>query len=279
MDDLQTKIDMMSREIDALQVTVMAARKPWYKSPSVVISTLALLFSFGTTAVSFHRAVQDDVRSARTELRGILQRLTSLPRDNFELIRKYKDDVEGQSLGGYLNQEHSLLARQASEIVDRFPDKITSSEYFSVAVALMASADVEKVPIYLERALAQTSDPNVKVAILRNFGFYLLNTGQASEGRRRYEQALSIWRQYPNVTSYFKESTDALTEMYWAQTEFGVNNLEAAREHIRKAFQRVNSLPPGPMTSQLQGQVIHTQKIVEQGAPTDPLAAPRPPGG
>jgi tetratricopeptide (TPR) repeat protein len=279
MDEIQTKLDAMKQEIDALQIMVMSGKSPWYKSPSIVISAMALLFSFGTTAVSYHRSAQDDVRSARAELRGILQRLTSLPRDNFELIKKYQGDVEGQSLSGLLTQENSLLARQASEIVDRFPDEITSGEYFSVAMALMAAADVTRVPIYLERALAQTADPNVKVSVLRNYGFYLLSTGQASEGRQRYEQALSIWSDYPNVSQYFKGSTDALTEIYWSQAELGANNIESAREHIRKALQRVNALPPGPMTMQLQGQAQHTQRAIEQGAPADPLAAPRPPGG
>lgn len=120
MDDIQAKIELMKREIDALQVTVMAGKAPWYKSPSIMISVLALLFSFGTTAVSFHRAAQEDIRSGRAELRGILQRLTALPRDNFELTRKYKDDEEGKALTGLLNQENSLLARQASEVSMRY---------------------------------------------------------------------------------------------------------------------------------------------------------------
>lgn len=279
MDDLETKLDIMKREIDALQIVVMAGKAPWYKSPSMIISFIALLFSFGTTAVSYHRAAQDDVRSARAELRELLQRLTALPRDNFDLMKKYQGDVEGQALTGFLNQENSLLARQASEIVDRFPHDISASEYLSVAVALMAASDVGKVPVYLDRAISQTSDPNVKVTALRNYGYHLLNVGKATEGRGRYEQALSIWVNYPAVNNYFKTSTDVLTEMYWAQAEFSVNNVEAAKEHVRKSLQRVGSLPPGPMTTQLQQQIFFTQKMVEQGAPADPLAAPRPPGG
>jgi len=193
-------------------------------------------------------------------------------------MRKYKDDAEGQALAGLLGQENSMLARHASEIVDRFPNAISSSEYLSVAHALMTASDLEKVPVYLDRALSQISDPNVNVTALRSYGLHLINTGKVSEGRSKYEQALTIWNEYPNVTNYFKGYTDTLTEMYWAQTEFGVNNLEASKEHLRKAFQRLNSMPPGPTTSQLRGQVLYTQKIVEQGAPVDPLTVPRPHG-
>jgi tetratricopeptide (TPR) repeat protein len=280
MDELQNKIGLMKQEIDALQIKIMAEHTPWYKSASVLISAVALLFSFGTTAVSYYRSGQDDIRAARVELRGILQRLTALPKDNFELFKKYQGDVTGQALiGSLINQENSLLARQASDIVDRFPGYISSSEYLSVSVALMNAADVEKVPRYLERALELTSDPNTKVAILRNYGTLLLNTGQGLEGRRRYEQALSIWGLYPKVTTYFKDSTNAWTEMYWAQAEFGVNNLEAAKEHLRKASQQAAKLPPGPVTSQTQEQITSTGKFIEQSAPADQTTATRLPGG
>lgn len=264
-DEIPNELEVMKKEIDALQIEVMKGKGAWYKSAPVFISVCALVFSFGTTIVSFHKAAREDVRSARAELRGILQRLTSLPRDNFELIRKYKNDPEGLGLSGLVNQENSLLVTQASEIVDRFPDEISASEYFSVAVALINAADVGKVPRYLEHALGKTSNPNIKVAILRNYGTFLIVTGDITEGRRKFEQALSMWRDYPSVTQYFKESTDAQTEMYWSQVEMDANNANSAQEHIQKSLQHLNALPPGPMTMQLQSQILHTQSIIEQG--------------
>lgn len=89
MENVQTSIDRMKQEIDALQVTVMAGKSPWYKSPSIMISALALLFSFGTTAVSFHRAAQDEIRSGRAELRGILQRKQGTATETGDSILNY----------------------------------------------------------------------------------------------------------------------------------------------------------------------------------------------
>ena len=271
-DETGSQLEMMRREIDALQVEVMKGKEPWYKSPPVFISALALLFSFGTTIVSFQKAAREDVRSARAELRGIIQRLTVLPRENFELIKKYQDDPEGQGLlSGLLTEENSLLARQASEIVDRFPDEISASEYYSVAQALMIASDVERQVRYLERALAKASDPNIKVTILRIYGLHLMMTGQTTEGRRKYEQALSIWRDYPDVTDYFQEWTDVFTEMYWSQAEMAANNIEAARGHIRKALQDWNALSFGPTTALLHSQILHTQGMIEKTAAGDAL--------
>lgn len=279
-DDIQDRLDMMKREIDALQAASISNNKPWYKTASIIISVLALLFSFSTTAISYYKAGREDIRSARTELRGMLQRLTALPKDNFELIRKYKDDPEGQSLSSTLNYENSLLARQASEIIDRYPDEISASEYLSVTAALINAADVSKVPRYLEACLSLTSDPNVRVAALRMFGAYLVNIGKVSEGRHKYEEALSIWHghDYENLPEYFKNSTDTLTEMYWAQVELGINNVEAAKEHIRKSMERTKAMPAGPLTNQLQGQVLYAQKIIERGITSVPPNNPQPLG-
>ncbi len=259
-----SKLQLMKREIDALQIEVMKGQLPWYKSPSIIISIVALLFSFGTTFVSYYKAGREEVQLARTELRGILQRLSALPKDNFELVRKYKDDPEGLALSGFLNQENSLLARQASEIIDRFPNEISAVEYFSVGLALSTASDLAKVPLYFDRALAKTLDPNVKVAILRNYGLYLMVTGQVTEGRHKFEEALSIWGDYPNVTDFFEKSTNSLTEMYWSQSEANINNFEAARVHIRKALQIAANLPPGPQTDQINSQILYIKNFNEQ---------------
>lgn len=274
MSDIEAKVDTMKQEIDTLQIAFMRTNQPWYRAPSTIISVVSLLFSFGTTAVSYYKSSQDDVRAARTELRNILQRLTTIPKENFELVKKYQGDVDGQALSGLFSQENSLLVRQASEIVDRFPNDVSAGEYFSVAMALLAAADVAKIPVYLDRALSQTADPNVKVSVLRNYGLFLISTGKTSEGRKKYEEALSIWVSYPSVFKYFKDSTDALTEIYWAQAEFGAANIEAAKEHIRKAQDRVGMLTPGPTTTQLQAQAQSTRSAIERGDTLNPVPMP-----
>ena len=261
-DKTDNELEIMKREIDTLQIEIMKINRPWYKSPSVLIAILALIFSFGATTVSFQREAREDIRLARAELRGILQRIMALPKDNFEITKKYKNDPEGQSLSGFIGQENSLLARQASEIVDRFPDEVSAGEYLSVAFALVMAADMEKIPRYLDRALTKTSDPGTKSRILWMYGAHLIQTGKTSDGRRRYEQALNIWRDYPNVADYFKKWTDGFTEMYWAQAEIGVHNIEEAKTHIRKALQHASVLPDSPATSQLRDQILHTQKSI-----------------
>src|SRR5262249_29566262 len=56
---------------------------------STLIALAAFLFSFGTTIVSYRRANRQDVHNLKTELRGLLQRLAALPKENLEVMQKY----------------------------------------------------------------------------------------------------------------------------------------------------------------------------------------------
>lgn len=278
-EDDKLELSIMKQEIDALQIELMKRTSPWYKSPSLIISLLALLFSFGTTIVSFHRAYQEDIRQARTELRGILQRLTALPKENFELYRKYKDDPEGQSLTGSFTEESVLLTRQATDIVERFPDYLSANEYYSVAYALAKAGATEMLSIYLDRALGQGADPYTRPAILRLYGTYLLNIGRVADGRKMFEQALQMWRDYPDANEQFKRTTDAYTEMTWASAEASINNIEDAKSHVRKAFDllKVSAIPSPPDQSMLV-QLESLRKQLEQrnSQESGPQSSPHP---
>ena len=116
-----------------MQVAVTGQRTPWYKNVSTIISFAALAFSFGTTYVSYRRAETQDIQSMRQELRGILQRLAALPKENLDISKRYKEDPAAISLAsGFINQENTLLSRQAAEIARKLPkDKVSATEYYA----------------------------------------------------------------------------------------------------------------------------------------------------
>src|SRR2546426_3294976 len=91
-EELEQKVDLMKREIDALQIAITGQTNPWYKNISTILSVVALLFSFGTTYVSYHRTSVQDIQSRRQELRGLLQRLAALPKENVDIQKKYAND-------------------------------------------------------------------------------------------------------------------------------------------------------------------------------------------
>ena len=90
--------------------------------------------------MSSYRATQQDIHDSRTELRVFLQRLSVLPKENVELMKKY-DPLTFSQLTGYITGETVLLANQAVEVMNRIPKHVSAVEYITVATALMANGN------------------------------------------------------------------------------------------------------------------------------------------
>lgn len=266
---------LLKREVDTLQTLIAEESKPWYRTPSTIISVIALIFSFGTTAFSYYQIRQNEVREKRIELRSLIQRITQLPRENFEFLNNYQDR-EANELISLFAQEHNLLALQAAEIADDIPNELAAVEYFSVATALMDSSALERVPTLLEIGISKVNNPADHTALLRVHGDFLINTGQVSEGRKKFEKALIVWQKYPKVTQFYRNQTNGYTEMFWARSEFSAGNVEAANEHIRKASEIGESLPKGPVANQFNEEVGYWKKQIEEGNSRLPLTLPSP---
>jgi hypothetical protein len=195
-EDLEEKLTTMKREIDALQIAVTSQKKkPWYKDISTILSVVALIFSFSTTYVSYRRTEAQDIQSTRQELRGLLQRLAALPKENVENSLKYPHDP-GQVgyLGSMIVQEDAILARQAAELARKLPAKtITAPEYYGIATALGYSYEIEPEREFLKLCEENAKDFATELAALRAFAVLEFNTGNPAQGRVKYQQAVAIF--------------------------------------------------------------------------------------
>ncbi len=126
---------------------------------ATLISVIALGFSFGTTAVSLRRTYMQDIQSARQELRGLLERLISIPRENLETMKKYVGDRNTLfSFDQMYNQENTLLSRQAAEIARRLPQRLVSAtEHLAIAFALQRAYNLDGAREFL--VLAEGARP------------------------------------------------------------------------------------------------------------------------
>jgi hypothetical protein len=124
----------MKREIDALQIQAMKSDRPWYKQVPVIapllVSLLALLFSFATTYVAEHRVAREERHDARVELRGLIQRLVGLSKENVKLHREYADDSQAlAALSSATNTENIVFGQQAADLISELGDDVGASEY------------------------------------------------------------------------------------------------------------------------------------------------------
>lgn len=264
-DALREKLEEMKREIAALQAANQERLNPWYTNISVLVSVVALLFSFGTTFVSYHHTAVQDVGSSRQELRGLLQRLAALPRDSVENTKKYAGDGAALALvSGFLNQENTVLARSAVEIAKKLPkDAISPMDYYAIGVALQYAYDLRGAEEFYNYALDSNPDFNTEIAILRGIANLQFIQGHPAAGRVEYQKALDIFSKYPEFDSYTKAYTNILTELNWGYSEAGGNAFADAVQHVDSADRIVADLPHSPGGESLRLQIAQERAVIE----------------
>ncbi|MCC9077938.1 hypothetical protein FKZ61_017720 [Litorilinea aerophila] len=264
---LEAHVARNDAEIDTLQIQAARAARPWYRDASILIALMALLFSFGTTGVSYYMTAQQAIQNNRAELRTFLQRLSALPRENAELAA-YPDRLIAAQLSSMINAEATLLASQAVEVMNRLPASyVSANEYNLVAGILFSTGEFELAGQLLERALTITKSPNEERATLRAYGNLLFASGNAEKGREMYRKALEVSRLYPSQVRYYTDWSDAYTEMLWAGAELSQKHCGEAREHIQQAFQLAQQLTPGAGRDELMGQLQQANLLVEACTP------------
>ena len=268
-EDLEQRVELMKREIDALQIAITGQSKPWYKNVSTLLAVIALLFSFGTTCVSNRRIASQDIQNTRQELRGLLQRLAALPKENVDTVKKYQgDEASAAIVSGFINQENSLLARNAAELARKLPAKsVSATEYYAVAVALQNSYELTGAQEFLNYSLNASPDFNTEISALRMLAGMRFTQGSPEAGRVEYQKALNIFSKYPQYDPFTKISTNVWTELSWAFSEANYNLFPTASQHIDNAEGLLATLPNSPGTNKLRAQVSEARSQISSGKP------------
>jgi tetratricopeptide (TPR) repeat protein len=239
----QQQLATMKAEIDALQIGLSEKSKPWYTQSSVIISILALLFSFSTTIYSYQRTQREDVHNAKVELRDLIQRLTDIRQENLDLGKKYADDPNALLVAaGSLNIQQIVLAKQALAIVDEIPREVSATEYYAVASALAVAGVHDRTTELYQRALNSARDVHDWVDAAHGLGQTAFSVGDLARGRAAYQQALNVFKRFPSRNVDYNQNINAYTELLWAQTELGQMQCSEAKTHLERATGYYSSL-------------------------------------
>jgi hypothetical protein len=265
---VQDSLAAMDAKIAPAQVHQTKSEPRQHLSAAVLISLLALLFSFGTTTVSYIHTKRQDIHDARAELRSLIQRLNQIPIDNIEYGKKYETDpLTVGILSGRLNTENALVAKQAKQVIDRIPDYVGGTEYSSVAMALALSGLAEPALQLVKLGLSKSTDVNDEVMILRQYGMLLFSIGDLEGGREKYQAALSVFTKYSSTNQYYIQTTHAQTEMFWSQIEAGSRQCANAKLHLAQARSRLSQLPPGSNIKIYEDQIDKTESAQQTCVP------------
>jgi hypothetical protein len=274
--NIEEQFATLKAEVDALQIQAAEKRRPWYATPSVLLSIFALLFSFGTTLFSYMKSYDDDVRNNRKEVRELIQRITRLPIENFEISEKYSGNPAGESLSAMINQELMVLSTQAAERIKRFPDSFTSTEYFAVAGALANSGNFHDVPTLLTKAIELATTANDYSVACRSYGHFLMTQSKIDEGRAYYAKALTeVWAKFPTSDPFVRSGLTLQGKLNQVSSELMIGDISAARQALAEAEGIVGKFPESPAkgywTRQFQAMAMAVDSAAQPPWPSVPL--------
>lgn len=227
-----------------------AAKTRWYRQASVLIALMALVFSATTTFYAEQRSSDRDEAAARVELSQLIQRISALPRETAEIQVKYAQSPGVLALlGGTLETEKMVMVQQAVTVIQRIPDDVSATEYFAVAEAMLGSGLLSGAEALIDAGLAREPDAPTRAALLRIRGGLHFATGEVSEGRRAFAEALDV---YGGERVELAAGPMVFTEYLWAFQEKWAGECELAADHVAAARERLKGIAPSSYSVQLQ---------------------------
>lgn len=272
------EVQRLKQEVDALQVHVMSLDKPWFKEPSSIVAALALIFSLVTTALSFARDWRLDQQADRAELRQLIQRLSTLPREELELKQKLIDQPHDMTrFLGIVANEGTMLIGQALDIMERIPKLVGASELTAVAAALVsAGRTAEARALYLQAAEHPRATAREVVPSYRQLGYYEFQLGRIEQAREHFAKAVNVFQdRFPNEDPSFVNYTHTYTQAYWASYEAAAGQCDEAQTHLEDADRRFQAAPNAFVPAMRQ-QIEQTRDQIEgcRRGLTPPAARP-----
>lgn len=227
-----------------------AAKTRWYRQASALIALMALVFSPATTFYAERRSGERDEVAARVELSQLIQRLTALPRETAEIQAQYAQNPGLVALlGGTLETEKMVMVQQAGTVIRRIPDDVSATEYFAVAQAMLESGLLSGAEELIDAGLAREPDTPTRAALLRIRGGLHFATGEVTEGRRAFAEALDV---YAGERAALAAGPMVFTEYLWAFQEKWAGECALAADHVAAARERLEGLAPSSYSVQLQ---------------------------
>lgn len=267
-EELDERVAVMKREVDALQIQMAEKARPWWKQIPVllplIISLGALSFSVWTDQKSENRLERRDEHDARVELTGLIQRLQALPKENFELQQNYGDQP---ALNTQINTENLVLSRQAADLINELEGDVSAMEYYSVGYALSYSGLHVEASNLLTQGLAVARDSTGALSLLRQDALEHFALGDLEGGRTRWREAMDISDKYPGRNATTVAAETMYTEMRWAAAELAQHECPAALRHITAAKQYISKLEPEHPWTGWIGQVHSAETDIDAQCP------------
>lgn len=182
LDEVRRRVAVSDEEIDLLQVEAARNKRKWYREPSVLVATFALVISICTFVVGQVNIKSERQIEYRNQLTALLAQLPTALTENWEKPNTVANDLV------------QLVAGSAAELIGKLhPEASTATEKMVVASALFWSGGDMSLAKRLATAAEQQSirarEKAAGAAVIGQISFL---AGDFAGGRAAYRRAISL---------------------------------------------------------------------------------------
>jgi tetratricopeptide (TPR) repeat protein len=220
------------------------AETPWYRTPSVIMSTLALVVSVvsGVATVANNRSNRHD--QDRQQLLGLVQDLSQYPSQLATLQQTYgKNPAQLQALNSSLITSEDVETEESAQLIAALGNQVPGVEAYQVGSAFYARSKYAQAINMYVIALDREQDPFVKSSIYRAWAQSLYAIGQPDQAREKIQSAYSVFDGVSNLGPYVRTQNYIFTTLFQVPQEVGLHNCAFARKQFASATILIPSLP------------------------------------
>lgn len=194
---------------------------------AIVISILAFTVTTRLKRFEMQRSTRDQLNKLISEM------LSSAARDQ-EILKTapgMRPSPQQLMFASISAQRHSALARQADYLAQQEPSLVTDVEWATIAQAFSSVGDFSRAEERFQRAISAAPDEYYRVLNIRGLADMLFHCGRLEEGRKYYQNALSV---LPDTTDNNKITNLSSLDM-WLINELSAGQAQEADRIYEKA--------------------------------------------
>jgi tetratricopeptide (TPR) repeat protein len=268
---VNSRIEVLSEKVSSLEDA--AKKKVWYKEAPTLISLAALLFSFGTTAVTFKRSDDQLTHDRQVELRDLLHKLSAIPQQISEANVKYANDAGTRDyVTAWIVSEQSVLAIEADEVIRKLPaSQQIAADYIAIAYSHSSASRYRAAIDDLNEALKLKPNPDDEIGALWGLGHNNMLIGNVGAARAAYDSAEALAdKNASTLDDYSKAIYPIVTLINRAGSEAQAQNVSQARAALEKAKKLVEKLPQTDNPDHFRASISQAEKWIDAPPPIAP---------
>lgn len=253
LDEVRRRVAVSDEEIDLLQVEAARNKRKWYREPSVLVATFALIISIftfvvGQVNINSERQIED-----RNQLTALLAQLPTALAENWERPNTVASDLV------------QLVAGSAAELIGKLPpEDSTAIEKMVVAGALIEGNNMLLAQRLATAAEQQSPRGTEKAAAAVVIGRISFLTADFVGGRAAYRRAISLI-QLPEAeldSPIARDFQKFNILWYWVSDELSFSkSCHDATERLLEMNETLNRLPSDRIGPQKTSLDAHTKMV------------------